>query len=165
MLQTIDYDRAAAVAYARRWAYGRNPNYFDFTTFGGDCTNFASQCLFAGSGVMNYARQYGWYYRSSGDRTPSWTGVRQLYRFLTANKGAGPFATEVEIAQLEPGDLVQFVSMGRDYHHTPVVVRIDGVPSLDTIYVAAHTFDVDERPLSSYEVKKIRYLHIEGVRK
>ena len=25
-----DYDRHAAVQYAHRWAYGRNPAYYDF---------------------------------------------------------------------------------------------------------------------------------------
>ena len=51
------YDRAAAVAYAHRWAYGRNPRYYDFENIGGDCTNFASQVLFAGSGVQNHTPQ------------------------------------------------------------------------------------------------------------
>ena len=40
-----DYDRAAAVLYAHRWAYGRNPAFYDYEELGGDCTNFASQCL------------------------------------------------------------------------------------------------------------------------
>ena len=48
------YDRQAAVDYAHRWAYHRNPNFYNFDELGGDCTNFASQCLYAGTGVMNY---------------------------------------------------------------------------------------------------------------
>ena len=50
----MEYNRANAVAYAKKWAYGRNPKYYDFSDLGGDCTNFASQCIYAGSGVMNY---------------------------------------------------------------------------------------------------------------
>lgn len=46
------YDRAAAVAYAHRWAFRRNPAYYDYEKIGGDCTNYASQCLYAGSGIM-----------------------------------------------------------------------------------------------------------------
>lgn len=42
------YDREKAVAYAHKWAYGRNPAYADFSAMGGDCTNFLSQCLHAG---------------------------------------------------------------------------------------------------------------------
>lgn len=36
------YDREAAVAYAHRWAMGRNPAYLDFHGIGGDCTNVGS---------------------------------------------------------------------------------------------------------------------------
>lgn len=84
------YDEAAAVAYAKRWALLRNPAYLDFHGLGGDCTNFVSQCLYAGAGVMNRTPVYGWYYLTGNNRTASWTGVEYLYRFLTANKGPGP---------------------------------------------------------------------------
>ena len=53
------YDRQAAVTYAHRWAYHRNPDFYNFDELGGDCTNFASQCLYAGSGVMNYTPTFG----------------------------------------------------------------------------------------------------------
>ena len=49
-----NYDRNAVVLYAHQWAYGRNPAFYDYEHLGGDCTNFASQCVFAGSGVMNF---------------------------------------------------------------------------------------------------------------
>ena len=65
------YDRAKAVAYAHEWAYGRNPRFYDFSNIGGDCTNFASQCLYAGSGVMNYSPTNGWYYINLNSRSPS----------------------------------------------------------------------------------------------
>jgi len=44
------YNRAAAVAYADQWSandpdYVRNP---DYPNFDNDCTNFASQVLYAG---------------------------------------------------------------------------------------------------------------------
>ena len=88
----MEYNRENAVAYAKKWAYGRNPKYYDFSDLGGDCTNFASQCIYAGSGVMNYTPTYGWYYISVNNRAPAWTGVDELYRFLTTNRGAGPRA-------------------------------------------------------------------------
>ena len=53
-MQKIPYDRNAAVAYAKEWALGRNPAYYNFDGIGGDCTNFASQSIFAGAKVMNY---------------------------------------------------------------------------------------------------------------
>ena len=73
-----EYDREAAVAYARRWALGRNPRFGDFSALGGDCANFASQCLWAGWGDMTE----GWHYRSMNERTPSWSGVRFLREWL-----------------------------------------------------------------------------------
>ncbi len=38
-MKEIGYNRQAAVDYAQKWAYGRNPNYLDFEEIGGDCTN------------------------------------------------------------------------------------------------------------------------------
>ena len=40
MLKEREYDRRRAREYARRWAYGRNPLFYNFTGIGGDCTNF-----------------------------------------------------------------------------------------------------------------------------
>ncbi|HIS96851.1 MAG TPA: amidase domain-containing protein, partial [Candidatus Scatomorpha pullistercoris] len=83
MLKELGYDRQRAVAYARRWAYSRNPLFYNFTGIGGDCTNFISQCLLAGCCVMNCTPTFGWYYRNASDRAPAWTGVQYLYNFLT----------------------------------------------------------------------------------
>ena len=49
-----DYDRSAVFNYAKKWAFGRNPDYYSFNKLGGDCTNFASQCIYAGAKVMNF---------------------------------------------------------------------------------------------------------------
>lgn len=76
MLERIPYDRRAAVAYAHQWAYGRNPDFYDYEEIGGDCTNFASQCLYAGTGVMNFNPVYGWFYRDPNDKArpgPVWS--------------------------------------------------------------------------------------------
>ena len=164
-LQTFSYDREKAVAYANRWAYFRNPEFFDFSELGGDCTNFASQCLYAGSGIMNYTPVYGWYYISPNDRTPSWTGVQYLYNFLTQNEGPGPFASDVPVFRVEPGDLIQFRNDKDVFQHTPVVVGVEGpVANMENILVAAHSYDSNCRPLMSYSFEEIRFLHIEGVR-
>ena len=42
------YSRSDAVAYAHRWAFSRNPKFMNYDRFGGDCTNFISQCIHAG---------------------------------------------------------------------------------------------------------------------
>lgn len=154
------YDRTAAVMYAKKWAFGRNPAFYDFSAIGGDCTNYASQCIFAGAGVMNFTPVFGWFYRSADDRTASWTGVEFLYRFLTENKGAGPFAEEVPLNRLEIGDVVQLGRATGDFYHTPVVVGF----SRGEILVAAHSYDAFNKPLSSYSYARVRGIHILGVR-
>ena len=110
MLALLPYDRAAAVRYAHLWAYGRNPRYYDYEGIGGDCTNFASQCIYAGAGVMNDTPTFGWYYINANDKAPAWTGVEYLYNFLTRRTpSAGPFAGEVSPERIRPGDIVQTV--------------------------------------------------------
>ncbi|WP_396327225.1 amidase domain-containing protein [Hydrogenoanaerobacterium sp.] len=164
-MREFAYDRDKAVAYAHRWAYFRNPNYYNFQDIGGDCTNYASQCIFAGSGIMNYTPTFGWYYISISDRAPAWTGVQYLYNFLTTNEGVGPYAREVSMNEIQIGDVVQLAIDRNEFHHSPVVVSItDDTPTLDNIHIAAHTNDCDCRPLSSYNFRKIRFIHIEGVR-
>lgn len=159
----MEYNRAAAVAYANEWAYARNPDFFDFSDLGGDCTNFASQCIFAGSGVMNYTPIYGWYYISLNNRAPAWTGVDELYRFLTTNKGPGPRAILTSLAEIREGDIIQLQFTDRDrFDHSPVVVDAgNGTPR--TILVAAHSYDAACRPLSSYNYIRLRPLHITDV--
>lgn len=164
-LNLISYDREKAVSYAKKWALGRNPQYFDFSGIGGDCTNFASQCLYAGSGTMNHTPNLGWYYINLGRRSPSWTGVPFFYNFLTKNKGVGPFGHNCRPDELEIGDFVQISFNGKDFAHNPVITRIDGMPSPDTIYIATHTKDSMDRRLSTYAYKDLRYIHIDGVRK
>ena len=161
----IPYQREKAVAYAHYWAYRRNPEFLSFSQLGGDCTNFVSQCLFAGTGVMNYTPTFGWFYLSGNDRTASWTGVEYLYNFLLQNQGAGPFATEAGIESAQPGDVIQFGDENGDFYHTVIVVEVPNPPTYEGIRVAAHSIDADCRPLDTYNFAKIRLLHIEGARR
>lgn len=160
MLIQIPYNREKAVQYAKKWALDRNPAYYSFDGMGGDCTNFASQCVFAGCGVMNYQKDIGWYYKSPNDRAAAWSGVQYLYRFLTQNNSVGPYAVETDARDMEPGDLVQ-LGNAEHFYHTPVVVAVER----NNIYVAAHTYDVYMKPLKNYFFSRIRYLHIVGARK
>lgn len=153
------YDRVAAVAYAREWARKRNPKYYDFEPVGGDCTNFVSQCIYAGARVMNFTPTTGWYYRSSFDRTAAWTGVSYLSKFLTNNASAGPYAREVPHSAAAPGDVVQLGDKSGDFYHTCIITAIT-----PAILIATHSYDALDRPLASYDAAMFRFLHIEGVR-
>ncbi len=159
-----EYNRTAAVNYALKWAFSRNPNYLDFHGLGGDCTNFVSQCVFAGSGVMNYTKTFGWYYTSSSNRTPSWTGVEYFNKFFSSNQGIGPFASEVPLAKALLGDIIQFGDENYHFFHTAIITKIDPVPSPESVFVASHSYDADYRRVASYSFDILRVLHIEGVR-
>ena len=158
------YDRRAVVRYAHRWAYGRNPAFYDYEEVGGDCTNFASQCVFAGSGVMNFTPDLGWYYIDANQKAPAWTGVEYFWNFMTrSGVSPGPVGLPCELGDLRPGDLVQLSFSGAEFQHTPVVVFTRRpIRSLDDVLIAAHSYDADNRPLSSYTSQKIRFLHILG---
>lgn len=153
------YDRNKAVEYAHRYSNSRNPRYYDFSAIGGDCTNFVSQVLFAGCGVMNYSYPFGWFYRNANDRAPAWTSAAQLGRFLTENKSVGPAAVMCSEDELERGDIVQLSFDGETFTHSAAVVGIMN-RTHDGILLAAHSNDCDNCPLSGYNFALARYLHV-----
>lgn len=158
------YNREKAVQYAIEWALRRNPHYYNFDKLGGDCTNFASQVIFAGGGVMNYTPIYGWYYFSTQKRTASWTGVNYLYNFLTSNKESGPFAEQTDVKDILPGDIIQLSFGGApNYNHSLVVIKTGS--NLENILITTHSDDRIDYSLTNYRWSDIRFLHICGVRK
>lgn len=158
-MRTIVYNRTDAVSYARRWALSRNPVFYDFERLGGDCTNFASQCIYAGAKVMNTTPVTGWFYRSASDRTASWTGVEYLYEFLINNRSVGPYAHAVSSQEAQPGDIVQLGDSRGDFYHSPVITAVSPM-----ILVCAHSYDALDRPLASYTYYTARFIHIDGAR-
>jgi hypothetical protein len=160
MLVIKPYLTERAVAYAKKYAFGQNPIFGNFRGIGGNCTNFASQCVLAGSCTMNFAPVYGWYYLSVNRRSASWTGVDFFYNFITTNEGVGPYGTEVDISLVEVGDLIQLKNQEGRFYHTLVVVKIEE----NEIYICANSNDALNRPLSSYDYASLRVIHIEGVR-
>jgi len=159
----IPYDRDKAVRYAHQWAFRRNPQYYSYDFVGGDCTNFVSQCLYAGSAIMNHTPTFGWYYYSGDRKAPAWTGVSYLFQFLTRKQETpGPVAQVVGPEELRPGDLVRLRFAQGAQGHMPIVVAAGPNYDLDHILVAAHTDNCDNRPLSSYPFEQLWGLHILG---
>lgn len=161
----IQYNRQKVLEYAQKWAYSRNPQYYNFDSVGGDCTSFASQCIYAGSNVMNYAKQNGWYYINGNNKSPSWSGVEFLYSFLTTNKLLGPYGQEVEQSKIEIGDIAQLSFDGKVFGHTLVITKIEDKMNLNKIFISSHTFDSFNKRISEYDFAKIRFVHIDKVRK
>jgi len=158
-----NYNRKAVVRYAHQWAYGRNPLFYDYEHLGGDCTNFASQCIFAGSGIMNFTPTFGWYYIDANQKAPAWTGVEYLWNFLTrTGTSVGPIGQACELQELRPGDLIQLSFNGERFQHSPIVVAVGTPITPETVLLAAHSYDADNRPLSTYDFQNARFLHILG---
>lgn len=163
-MREIEYNRSEAVRYALRWALARNPDFYDYADLGGDCTSFASQCVYAGCGVMNYTPTFGWYYISGSDKSPSWSGVEYFYDFMTTNDGIGPYAANVPLERLLPGDIIQLGNRNGNFYHTLVLTMIKSVRGVRNYYICAHNNDAFQRNLNTYNYAQLRCLHILGAR-
>lgn len=131
----ILYNRELAVQYAEEWWNRYNTN---FPVFAVDCTNYVSQCLFAGGAKMHGApmRERGWWY--TGDNWSfSWSVAHSLYWYLKGSP-SGLRAEEMQDAkELYPGDIICYDFKGNNHwNHTTIVVHknSDGSP-----LVNAHT--------------------------
>lgn len=164
-MEEIQYNRQKVLDYAQKWAYGRNSQYYNFDSVGGDCTSFVSQCIYAGSDIMNYSKQNGWYYINGNNKSPSWSGVEFLYNFLTTNKLVGPYGKEVSKNEIEIGDIAQLSFNGTSFGHTLLITKIVNKSALNQIFISSHTFDSFNKRIAEYDFEKIRFVHIEGVRK
>ena len=160
MIVIKEYNRERARKYAEKWATQRNPLFGNYEKLGGNCTNFVSQCVYAGSCQMNFTPVFGWYFLSDMARTASWTGVEFFYNFITQNESFGPFGREILPYQAMLGDVIQ---LGRDdtgYYHSLLIVGF----AEDTYLVAAQSEDAFMRPLNTYTYDYARFIHIDGVR-
>lgn len=112
--------------------------YYDFSkiTNAWDCTNFVSHALLAGGAVVydtggSGISSTGWYYRSTSNRSSSWTGVPNLHTFLTNNRTKGPAGTSITYRTFdwfgtrpyEAGDVMQFYLGGsyNNWRHSTII--------------------------------------------
>lgn len=164
-----EYNRMAAVKYARMWALNRNPKFKDYEDWGGNCTNYISQCVNAGGVPMD---SYGdnimkeWYWYSDTKRTPTWTGAQPFFEYLTGNNkdntdNFGVYAQVANYDELELGDIIQLVEDDKAYH-TMIITRVllDGEQVHDYL-VSQNTYDLLDYPLS-LKVGEKRYVKIFG---
>jgi hypothetical protein len=121
------YNRKKAVDYAERWWNDYNPK---FQLFEVDCTNYVSQCLYAGGAPMKYSsdRAKGWWYKfeTPSNWSFSWTVAHSLRWYLPTSR-SGLRGIEVFSAdQLEPGDIICYDFSGDgSWQHTTIVVAKD----------------------------------------
>jgi hypothetical protein len=128
------YNRLRAVQYAD--AYWDKPNA-KFLEFEVNCTNYISQCLFAGGAPMNYTgkRESGWWYKGrEGSRelwSYSWAVAHSLeHQLRTARAGLRGQLVESP-HELELGDVIIYDWDGdRRFQHSTIVTGFDaaGMP-------------------------------------
>ena len=115
---------------------------------------------------MDYTPVFGWYYSSGGEKSPSWTGVEQLYNYLVKEKEYGITAKEISAEEAEAGDIAQLSFNGRNFQHTPFIVEVSRKPGMkfdfDQIKVCAHSFDSQNRALETYQWRGIRFIRVLG---
>jgi len=112
---------------------------------------------------MNFTPTFGWYYIDANQKAPAWTGVPYLYNFLTRRTpSVGPVGEECALEDLRPGDIIQLSFKGGEFQHCPVVVSVRVPAAPENVLIAAHSYDADYRPLSTYEYRDIRFIHITG---
>lgn len=130
------YNRLEAVRYADLWWNDYNPR---FRQFEDDCTNFISQCLYAGGIPMEFSpsRSKGWWYRGGENGWSfSWTVANSFKNYLET--GGHIKVEQVDLPEeLMIGDVICYDFNGDGiWQHNTIVVRKDnnGMP-----LVNAHT--------------------------
>lgn len=168
---TVGYNRNNAIAYAYTYttssytaSNGNNPdflnnNFFDYGSLGGNCQNFASQCVWAGLGgsdepssIDNYkfpmdrTGSNEWYGDKRGNKSSSWATTDYFYEYLEASSrdktgihmngftyelSAGKnFASIPNPLTLLPGSILHVNGESR-YGHAIVVTEASGTRFCD----------------------------------
>lgn len=166
------YDREAAVAYADSYIEVQNEEWPYYGGRGGNCQNYASQCLIAGGIPMDIygTSVWKWYSESMSNgpgaqgRSSSWTGVDQFVHYVKNNSGYGLVAeTEAPYYTGEAGDLLHMGTEG-DWRHTVVIAsRIEDESGEVLDYLMdSNTGDLRNYPASLYGYPKIILTKIFG---
>ena len=126
------YSALDAVSYAAEWHDKFNLDYGNYTNSGGDCANFASQCVFAGGLRTTTSAQTTspW-----APRRTLWTSSSNLRNFLRTVSYAtivDGTKTSLKVSDLRNGDLIFYRWTGEyveneeyTYHHTGVIYTND----------------------------------------
>lgn len=167
-LTGIRYRRDLAAAYADRWWNEGNPAYELFEV---NCTNYVSQCIFAGGAPMNYTgkRGSGWWYkgRSSGQEwwSYSWAVSHALTQYLAVARKAGLHAIEKQAPEeLQLGDVITYDWNGDGrFQHSTIVTAFDsaGMPLVNANTVPSRHRYWDYRDSYAWtKGTRYRFFHI-----
>ena len=165
------YNRQKAVDYASEWYNDRNDEFYSYSDLSGDCTNFTSQCLYAGGIPMDsdwysirteknifkriFQKPWNWF-KNNGyyewDISRAWQTVSAQYEYIKENYCGGkeiiitsPDEIEAAIANnlIQAGDLLYFKA-GTALHHSVIITQVTN----NMIYYAGHTDSYFDKPLN-----------------
>lgn len=166
------YDRTKALNYAKKYVTSRNSEWSNYSEYGGNCQNFASQVVYSGGVPMDLQGDAIWKYygdtlsetKSKIGRSTSWTGVTFFYDYAKANKGYG-LCAEVDINPFyaEAGDIGQ-VGYNNIYKHTVVIVgnTKDNNGKITDLLINSNSINLENYPLSGYVYPNKRVIKILG---
>ncbi|MBR6234048.1 MAG: amidase domain-containing protein [Erysipelotrichaceae bacterium] len=165
------YDRNKAVAYADKYHHDRNPVWYNFTDEGGNCQNYASQCMLEGGIALDYFGEEQWKCyvedpnyepeineeETAYGRTRSWVNVGYFYNYAKWNEGKGMVAdANVNLYYAQPGDIIIVGNNGLS--HTVIVSKVvDG-----HVLVNSNSIDMKDYPVEAYTYTTIMLIKILG---
>lgn len=167
------YSRRNAVDYALTYALHPNPEYRYFLVagnLGGDCSNFISQCLYAGGAPMDFGSQRPWWYKKSprGNMNDtwsiSWAVAHSLYWCLKVRnelKLPGLKGEEVpDDSLMQLGDVIQFEDFNGMVYHSGIVTSFAVEGGRKVPLISHHTYNAINVPYTEHSAKKIHFMKI-----
>ncbi|WP_274157687.1 DNRLRE domain-containing protein [Priestia megaterium] len=152
MAASSSYSVSKAKAYAKKWYNKRNT--YQYGAEDNDCTNFASQILYAGgkpkkspskvpSGTSSNTKYWYRYINDSSGKTPtfkkttSWVGVVDFYSFWSRTQPTKTSTSKTTLINYaEVGDIIQFKDKDKTrFSHTMFVYD----KGKGTLYLSGHT--------------------------
>ncbi len=157
------YNNTAAVSYAQKYAMSPNPSYASFPA---DCTNFSSQCLYAG-GIKQHIGTSGnedcWFYKNINNRSSTWAGVKEFQRYVTGSVSKID-VTLSSFNSVVPGDMIHLTnSSGAATHALVITGAVQGANGRSDLLVCAHTTNRLNASLDYYYRSNSKvFYHING---
>ena len=154
------YDRNAAIQYAGSWIESRNPYWSFYDDYGGNCMNFASQCLYAGG----IARNPNWYNYEMWDTSLSWVNVGSFTEYLTQAKPQ-ELCSDMNAPYYsgEPGDLL-LIGIDEPENHATIIADVvtDSAGNTIDYLLYSNTSNLINYPASAYYYTNQRLVKIYG---
>ena len=180
----VAIDQAKLLWYINSYTYTNNSLFSNFSSWGGDCQNFASQCIWYAVGGANNSTAINGHYApmmtggsnnrkwySDGnyqyDPACNWIDVDCFANYIAAYTSAsgGLYGQIISgCAYAKPGDIIQIDTDGNGaYEHSVVVYSVTGTygaRGVNNITIAEHSPNQMNNTLSIYAGQTFRTIHI-----